>query len=51
MESKQRLISKEVSWMAAEKEVGGAENLNHGEMLVEVHGEMLGSAGYGCDAG
>ena len=26
VESKQRLVSKEVIWMAAEKEVGGAKN-------------------------
>lgn len=49
VESKQRLISREVSWMAAEKEVGGAENLYHREMLVKNIWEMVVLAGQGCD--
>ena len=35
VEIKQRLVSKEVGWMATEKEDGGTKNLNHGEMLVK----------------
>ena len=45
VESKQRLVSGEVGWVAAEKDVGSAENRYPREMLVKDISEMVGLAG------